>query len=81
MVSFSILKIEDVKMLVDFCNKYDEDIDVIYRRYVVDGKSYLGVASLIGHIVSISIHTDDKEKYTQFHNELYRLCTGVNKKQ
>lgn len=37
---------EEVEYFTNLMSKYDENIDVKYGRYVVDGKSYLGILAL-----------------------------------
>ena len=40
-------KIEEIEHFVYLLNHYDDvDVDVKYGKYVVDGKSYLGVLAL-----------------------------------
>lgn len=53
MVSYYLSSSDDAERLVALCREYDNDIDVAYQRYTVDGKSILGVMSLIGHTVGI----------------------------
>lgn len=62
---------EDAEELVCICRKYDEDIDIIRGRYVVDGKSLLGVMSFIGQYVEIVIHTENKAVAEKLRNELF----------
>lgn len=74
MVSYNIFDNASILKLVGICNKYNEDVNVIYQRQIIDGKSVLGVASLIGHIVGVEIITDDdnvKEMFRkEFENEI-----------
>lgn len=74
MISYNLDTIESVKKLVNICDKYKENIDVVYGRQIIDGKSIMGIASLIGHIVGIEIITDDynvKEMFRkEFKNEI-----------
>lgn len=37
---------EEVEYFTNLMSKYDENIDLKYGKYVVDGKSYLGVLAL-----------------------------------
>lgn len=69
MISYEINSLDDAKKLNDICNKYNEDIDIIYQRQIIDGKSYLGIASLIGHIVGVEIITDDEKVKEMFKKE------------
>lgn len=69
MISYRINSLEDANKLYNICNKYKEDIDVIYQRQIIDGKSYLGIVSLMGHIVTLEIITEDKNIKDQFNKE------------
>ena len=60
MVFLNLDSLDKVTNLVKVCEKYDSiDFDVVYGRYVIDGKSVLGVTSLIGHIIKIVPNTND----------------------
>lgn len=76
MINCYLKTIETATKLTNICNQFTEDIDVIYSRQVVDGKSYLGVVSLVGNYVSVSMNTNDvahsnelKEKVAQLDEE------------
>lgn len=60
MVGYYIGTLQDAECLVKVCSQFTEDIDVIYQSQIVDAKSFLGVASLLGHWVSLNIITDDE---------------------
>lgn len=70
MFDYKIYKDKDVLKLVNVCNKYEEDVNVYYQKQVIDGKSVLGVASLMGHIVGVEIETDDEEIRNKFKEEI-----------
>ena len=55
MLSFNIDSRESAEKLIRLCEKYrgDTEIDVICGRETVDGRSLLGVISLIGHFVTV----------------------------
>ena len=46
MINCKLINFDCAQELVSVCRRYDEDIDVICGRYIIDGKSTLGVASL-----------------------------------
>lgn len=69
MVSYFINSTDDVRKLVNICEKYKEDIDVIHGRQTIDGKSILGVTSLIGNVVGLEIITDDDNLKNKFKEE------------
>lgn len=66
---------KDVKKLVRLCEEFKEDIDVVYGRYTIDAKSFLGVISLAGHTVSVHISTDDKSVKKEFEEKFNRVIT------
>lgn len=70
MINCKLVDFGCAEALVNVCRKYSEDIDVICRRYVIDGKSVLGVASLVGNHVSIEINTEDESVKEQFEKDM-----------
>lgn len=63
MVSYLIKDENSAKKLVNICEKYENsDIDVIYGRQIIDGKSILGVMSLMGRMVTVKINNEEEEK-------------------
>ncbi len=51
--------INDVKNFVRIVNDYDYDVDLISGRYVVDGKSIMGIFSLdLASPIEVHIHAD-----------------------
>lgn len=50
----------DVKNFVNITNCYDFDIDLESGRYIVDGKSIMGIFSLdLSKPIKVHIHADD----------------------
>ena len=72
MIGYYIGTLHDAESLVKVCSKFDEDIDVIYQKQVIDAKSILGVASLMGHTVSLNVITDDNDVKEKFERELQK---------
>lgn len=70
MIAFNLDSIEKAQKLSLICCKFSEDIDVLYGRQIIDGKSILGVTSLIGHVVGIEINTDDDQVKQEFIKDL-----------
>jgi phosphotransferase system HPr-like phosphotransfer protein len=63
-----IKTIENAKELVDVTSKFDEEIDLVSGRYVVDAKSIIGIFGLnLLNPVTILIHTED----TKIANNLF----------
>lgn len=73
MTSFCLGTFDDAERLVTYCRKYDEEIDITHGKYLISGKSVLGVMSLVGNIVGISIATNDHELKHQFINGIKEL--------
>ena len=75
MLSFNIDSKESAEKLIRLCEKYrdDTETDVICGRQTVDGRSLLGVISLIGHFVTVKPQTDDKSVVERFSEDLERI--------
>lgn len=75
MLSFNIDSKESAEKLIRLCEKYrdDTEVDVSYGRQTVDGRSLLGVISLIGHFVTVKPQTDDKSIVERFSEDLERI--------
>ena len=73
MLSCRLNNIKDAQDLVWFCTKFDEDIDVLYQRQVIDGKSVLGVMSLIGNMVTVEILSNDEDVKKLFEKEFTKF--------
>lgn len=75
MLSFNIDSKESAEKLIRLCEEYrdDTEIDVICGRQTVDGRSLLGVMSLIGHFVTVKPQTDDKSIVERFGEDLERI--------
>lgn len=70
MIVFKIETLTDAQNLVNICNKYPFNIDIIYSTQTVDGKSILGVSSLLGNYVSVIPITDDEDAVIKFENDI-----------
>lgn len=75
MLSFNLDSKESAEKLIRLCEKYrdDTEVDVICGRQTVDGRSLLGVISLIGHFVTVKPQTDDKSIVERFSEDLERI--------
>lgn len=63
--------IDGVKQLNAIALSYEEDIDIIKGRYVIDAKSILGIFSLdISKPVKIKIHSDDISVLDKFYQDI-----------
>lgn len=70
MIAFKIETLTDAQNLVNVCDKYPFNIDVIHGIQTIDAKSILGVSSLIGKFVSVIPITDDKDAVIKLENEI-----------
>ena len=62
--------IEKVKNFVSRVSTFDCDVDILYGRYIIDGKSIMGIFSLdLTNPVTVMIHTDDYDELKLF-NEI-----------
>lgn len=53
-------KIQDIEHFINISKNYDFDIDFISGKYVVNGKSIMGVLSLdLTKPIEVHIHSDD----------------------
>lgn len=77
MLAYYIETLEDAENLTKICDKYPFDVDVIHSTQTLNGKSLLGVSSLMGNIVSVvPVNVDDAESLRDFENEIkaYSSC-------
>ena len=78
MIFINLDTIETVNNLAKTCDKYDKIyIDVIHGRYTVNGRSVLGVCSLMGNIVKVVPDTDDNLLITYIIRDLKEIGAWV----
>lgn len=66
-----LISVNDVALFVKKCGDYEEDIDYIYGRYIIDAKSIMGILSTeIGDVCMVEIHTEDTNKIEKFKEEI-----------
>lgn len=75
MLNYNIDSVQSAEKLIRLCEKYrdDTEFDVTCGRQTVDGRSLLGVMSLIGHFVTVKPQTDDKSIAERFSEDLERI--------
>ena len=62
--------LEKVKRFVDEVTTFECDVDVLYRRYILDAKSIMALLSAdLTEPLKVMIHTDDEEELKLF-NEI-----------
>jgi hypothetical protein len=78
MIFIHLDSIETATKLVKVCEQYNEcDIDVVYGRHTVDGRSLLGVMSFSGKIVNIVPVTDNSLFITYLTRDLKEIGAWV----
>ena len=75
--SFVINTIENVKKFINITATYVEDIDIEKGRYVIDGKSIMGIFSLdISQPVDVIIRTEDECVANKLFTEIEEAFRG-----
>lgn len=68
-VCFKILlnTLKDANEFVNVCGSFEEDVDYKYNRYIIDGKSIMGILSCdLNKTAEVEILTDDPEVISSF---------------
>lgn len=81
MIAYNLNNIDRAKELVELSEKYSNyfPVDVRQKHYIVDGKSILGVMSMIGNVVEVIpvmpniIDEITKQKHFQFIQDIQKL--------
>lgn len=69
--------IEKAKKFNSIALSFEEDIDLIKERYVLDAKSILGIFSIdISNPVNVKIHTDNEEVSEKFYKSILEFIVG-----
>ena len=59
--------LEKVKHFVNEATTFECDVDVLYRRYILDAKSIMALLSVdLTESLKVVIHTDDYEELKRF---------------
>ena len=65
-----VIKLNTIDKVKDFVSRvstFDCDVDILYGRYIIDGKSLIGIFSLdLTNPVTAMIHTDDYNELKRF---------------
>ena len=68
-----VIKLNSIEKVKDFVSRvstFECDVDIIYGRYVIDGKSVMGIFSLnLMNPITAMILSDDEEELKRF-NEM-----------
>ena len=61
---------KDVRDISSILNSYDEDIDIKKGRYVIDGKSIIGLLMFVGMVVDIVLLNKNKSVAEKMRKDL-----------
>ena len=65
-----IIKLNSIEKVKDFVNQvttFECDVDVLYRRYILDAKSIMALLSAdLTEPLKVMIHTDDYDELKRF---------------
>lgn len=63
--------INDVKKFVKICEKFEDNIDVRQGRWIIDGKSIMGVFSLnLTQPLNVTIDTTNEDMRKHFYKQI-----------
>lgn len=63
----SLNTINKVKKFTNIANKFDCDVDVLQGKYIVDGRSIMGIFSLnLTETVTVEIESNDEKEIDRF---------------
>lgn len=66
-IKIKISTVSDINNFLIAAQEFESDIDVIYGRYTIDGKSTLGVHSLdLSKPIYVEIISEDKKEIKKF---------------
>ena len=66
-----VIKLNTIEKVKDFVNRvtsFECDVDVLYRRYILDGKSIMALLSVdLMNPLKVVIHTDEYDELKRFY--------------
>ncbi len=70
-LTLNLNTLDKVKEFTNEANKFNSDIDIIRDRYVIDGKSILGIYTIdLTKPVTVRIISDDKAEIARFNEKM-----------
>ena len=67
------------KLLVSLANSFEEDIDIVSDRYIIDAKSIMGIFSLnLYKPLKIVFHSNDDSRIKMFVEKMEEFNNGLN---
>ena len=71
--------IERGKLLVSLANSFEEDVDIVSDRYIIDAKSIMGIFSLnLCKPLKIVFHSNDDGRIKMFVEKMEEFNNGLN---
>lgn len=63
--------LDKVKEFTNEVNKFNSDVDIIRDRYIIDGKSILGIYTIdLTKPVTVKINSNDKAEIVRFNEKM-----------
>lgn len=78
-VCFKILlnTLKDANEFVNVCESFEEDVDYKHNRYIIDGRSIMGILSCdLREPAEVEILTDDTEVINKFEKAIEKWVVG-----
>ena len=73
-LTLNLNTLDRVKEFSNIANKFNSDIDVLRDRYVIDGKSALGIYTIdLTKPVTVKIISDDAAEILRFNEQMERF--------
>ena len=75
-----VIKLNTIEKVKDFVNQvstFECDVDVLYRRYILDAKSIMALLSAdLTEPLKVMIHTDDYDELKRFFDIMDSLLSN-----
>ena len=73
-IKIKISTVSDINNFLIATQSFESDIDLVYGRYIIDGKSTLGIHSLdLSKPIEVVIISDDEEEIKKFNEAMQRF--------
>lgn len=62
---------KNAKKFNEVANTFDSDVDVLRGRYIIDGKSLMGLFTMdLSQPINVELYSDDKEEINRFNEAM-----------
>ncbi len=73
-VKIKLNSILDVKEFVRIVSTFDCDVDLVSERYLIDGKSIMGIFSLdLSNPITMVVRTEDEKIYNEVKSQVSKF--------